>query len=450
MSIILVQKETNSGAEIASNFKCCTIPFASVSISAEEATGTIDPSRLVGQKLSLLEKEHVIKLGPCQPSKSDLIATKVKCGADKYRYCSQKVFFHPENTKRQWVSYSQSKTALFCIPCLLFTDASLRGEHQRVKQGNAFTMNGYSNWKKQCSGIARHEGSSAHQNAVLAQAIFLQDQTIIECFAEQSKAEAARRIVEVDANRALLKRIVDAIIFLSHQGIPLRGHRESFTDDSANLGNFLEILKYLALYDVTMQKHLCDVKEAQLEQHGRRGRGSKLTFLSNDTQNKLVSIISHQISQNIVKAIEKCKAWALIVDTTPDVTHHEQISICVRIVHPNGCVSEHLLACQRAMGTTAEDLFTVIYTTLQSKDVSFKKLVAQTYDGASNMSGCYNGLQALIQQRINPNILYTHCYAHTLNLVLSDTASVAIDVVTLFVSMQCVGWGLRVVMCWGL
>ena len=100
----------------------------------------------------------------------------------------------------------------------------------------------------------------------------------------------------------------------------IAGH-ESFTDDSANLGNFLEILKYLALYDVTMQKHLCDVKEAQLEQHGRRGRGSKLTFLSNDTQNKLVSIISHQISQNIVKAIEKCKAWALIVDTRLQMLH---------------------------------------------------------------------------------------------------------------------------------
>ena len=90
------------------------------------------------------------------------------------------------------------------------------------------------------------------------------------------------------------------------------------------------------------------------------------------------------------------------------------------------------MVCQRAMETTAEeDLFTVIHTTLQSKDLSFKKLVAQTYDGASNMSGCYNGLQALIQQRINPNILYTHCYAHTLNLILSDTASVAIDALSL-------------------
>ena len=45
---------------------------------------------------------------------------------------------------------------------------------------------------------------------------------IIECFAEQSKAEAACHKVEVDANRALLKCVANAIIFLSYQGIPLR------------------------------------------------------------------------------------------------------------------------------------------------------------------------------------------------------------------------------------
>ena len=95
-------------------------------------------------------------------------------------------------------------------------------------------------------------------------------------------------------------------------------------------------------------------------------------------------------------------------------------------------MSEHILACQRALGTTAEDIFSIILTTLNvnSKDVSFGKLVAQTYDGASNMSGCYNGFQALIQSRINPNIIYIHCFAHTLNLVLSDTAAVTIDVIT--------------------
>ena len=50
----------------------------------------------------------------------------------------------------------------------------------------------------------------------------------------------------------------------------------------------------------------------------------------------------------------------------------------------------------------------ISFSTLQSKDVSFNKLVEQAYDGASNTSGCYNGLQALVHKRINSNaIMYT-------------------------------------------
>ena len=64
------------------------------------------------------------------------------------------------------------------------------------------------------------------------------------------------------------------------------------------------------------------------------------------------------------------------------------------------------------------------------------KLIAQAYDGASNMSGCYNGLQVLIQNRINTSIVYIHCYAHILNLVIADSAAVAVDVATLFGNLE--------------
>ena len=42
-----------------------------------------------------------------------------------------------------------SMDAIFCIPCLLFTDSLSRGEKFRANQGNAFVVNGYSNWKNQ-------------------------------------------------------------------------------------------------------------------------------------------------------------------------------------------------------------------------------------------------------------------------------------------------------------
>ena len=120
---------------------------------------------------------------------------------------------------------------------------------------------------------------------------------------------------------------------------------------------------------------------------GRKGRGSHQSFLSNTTQNNFILTISQLVTDKILKATEDSAAWALIADTTPDVAHNKQISICVRIVSTNGNISEHLLACRRAISTTAEDLFGVIFSTLQSMNVSFEKLIAQSYDGASNMSG---------------------------------------------------------------
>ena len=45
----------------------------------------------------------------------------------------------------------------------------------------------------------------------------------------------------------------------------------------------------------------------------------------------------------------------------------------------------------------------------------------QAYDGASNMSGIRNGVQALFKQEENKAI-YVHCLAHNLNLCLQDVS----------------------------
>ena len=50
-----------------------------------------------------------------------------------------------------------------------------------------------------------------------------------------------------------------------------------------------------------------------------------------------------------------------------------------------------------------------------------EKLVSQTYDGASVMSSELNGVQAKIKEKF-PEAMFTHCYAHKLNLVLAHSA----------------------------
>ncbi|CAB4034460.1 zinc finger MYM-type 1-like [Paramuricea clavata] len=214
-----------------------------------------------------------------------------------------------------------------------------------------------------------------------------------------------------------MERVVDTVVHLGKQGLAFRGHRESLIDDpEANKGNFLESLNYLSTYDITTANHLEKVRNQQAMSR-RKGGG-------------------REVASQIVKEIGNCRAWALIADTTPDVSHHEQLSICARIVNRNGKCSEHLLSCKRASGTKAMELYNLISETLVSKGVSFGKLVAQTYDGASNMSGCYNGLQAIIKEKVGKHVAFVHCYAHTLDLVLSDSASVDVQVISLFNDLE--------------
>ena len=80
----------------------------------EKITGVIDPAKLVKLKFSTPEKEYIIKNGPNQPDKVFLHVFPLK-GSHIPDIVLQKFFYHADGTKKQWVSYSPSKDALFCV-----------------------------------------------------------------------------------------------------------------------------------------------------------------------------------------------------------------------------------------------------------------------------------------------------------------------------------------------
>jgi hypothetical protein len=59
---------------------------------------------------------------------------------------------------------------------------------------------------------------------------------------------------------------------------------------------------------------------------------------------------------------------------------------------------------------------------LKTWNLDIKKLRGQGYDGASNISGRFQGVKARIQQ-VQPLAIYTHCVAHVHNLVVVDSCS---------------------------
>lgn len=57
--------------------------------------------------------------------------------------------------------------------------------------------------------------------------------------------------------------------------------------------------------------------------------------------------------------------------------------------------------------------------------------IGNATDGASNMQGQYRGFSALLASQ-SPNHVHVWCYAHVLNLVLSDTTQIVIESGSLF------------------
>jgi Domain of unknown function (DUF4371) len=59
-----------------------------------------------------------------------------------------------------------------------------------------------------------------------------------------------------------------------------------------------------------------------------------------------------------------------------------------------------------------------IVDVLSRAGLDIKQLVSQGYDGASAMSGEFNGVQANMRRTCQSPAVYIHCVAHVLNLTL--------------------------------
>jgi len=113
--------------------------------------------------------------------------------------------------------------------------------------------------------------------------------------------------------------------------------------------------------------------------------------------------------------------FAVIVDGTRDVNGQEQESICVRYVTDDLFPNEAFIGFYTAESTTGETLRQIVLDVLCRLQLPTENLRGQTFDGASNMSGVYNGAQALIRE-VQPLAIFVHLVHIALILSLKQHA----------------------------
>ncbi|XP_076308512.1 zinc finger MYM-type protein 1-like [Tachypleus tridentatus] len=177
---------------------------------------------------------------------------------------------------------------------------------------------------------------------------------------------------------------------------------ESNTSDDK--GNYKEFLNTLRDYDTCLDSHLNTATVFQ---------GTSPTV-----QNDLIQALSNVLKKHIKKEIDSARFVAIILDETSDVISKSQLSTVLRFVC-NGKVFERFIGFSDvSVDRTADGLFSHVVDIAKEFEIE-NKLVGQTYDGASVMSGHMNGLQKKVLYKY-PLAIFAHCYAHGLNLVLQQ------------------------------
>ena len=72
---------------------------------------------------------------------------------------------------------------------------------------------------------------------------------------------------------------------------------------------------------------------------------------------------------------------------------------------------------------------------LQDLKINFADCRGQSYDNGTNMKGKPKGVKARLLE-INPRALFVPCGAHTLNLVVADSAKKSLDATAYFGYLQ--------------
>lgn len=98
-------------------------------------------------------------------------------------------------------------------------------------------------------------------------------------------------------------------------------------------------------------------------------------------------------------------------------------------------VVERVVALKNVISSSGQGLFNLLKSTLNSMNISLDNCVADAFDGTANMNGQYSGVQAKLKE-VFPRHIHTWCYAHVLNLVLQQTTSCSVTVISFFGLLQ--------------
>ncbi|XP_062028866.1 uncharacterized protein LOC133744851 [Rosa rugosa] len=198
-----------------------------------------------------------------------------------------------------------------------------------------------------------------------------------------------------------------------------KGHDESA--NSSNGGNFNAVLQAFGRVSLEVHKVL----------HNAHGNAK---YISPIIQRQILNILGNKVRTKIREEVGDAK-FCILVDEAVDVSNREQMAIILQFVDCDGFIRERFFKVISVADTCSQTLKNEISKVLAQYDLQVENMRGQGYDGASNMRGEFNGLQALFREEC-PYAYYVHCFAHRLQLTLNAAAKEVHDIWQFFSTLN--------------
>lgn len=277
--------------------------------------------------------------------------------------------------KFPWLAYSAADDGLLCKHCMFFSAREDIGQ---------FVSKPFHQWQKALEKIQEHGRLKYHEDAMIQSENFL---------ARMKKPEAGIDVIldgaaaeQIENNRKVLGGIIEIILLCGRQGLALRGTDDDGVMVSNNRSNFNALLKFrIASGDQILKQHF-------------ETCSPNATYISKTTQNNLIEIIGSEIMSCILDEVKEARFYSILADEVTDKANWEQLSIILRFVDKTASIREEFLTFVACEDITGETLANNIMQKLQDWGLDINDLRGQGYDGASNMSGKFRGVQARLKE----------------------------------------------------
>ncbi|KAF0749187.1 52 kDa repressor of the inhibitor of the protein kinase-like [Aphis craccivora] len=109
--------------------------------------------------------------------------------------------------------------------------------------------------------------------------------------------------------------------------------------------------------------------------------------------------------------VKEADIYSVMADTTPVISHRDQLSVYVRYVKAAGEISERLLEIIETSNKTGLGIAETIESVIVNNELPPKNVVFQSYDFPSSMSGKINGTQQKLSELLGHTV-FTKRYVH--------------------------------------